>query len=379
MRTTCNIFLLLCLFACTQGSKNKEKDIKTYTVAWENISSPEVFFADIDTAYFIPLETNDSSQIGEISQLNISDKLVLSDRKTQSILQFSLDGHFLSAHEAIGNGPGEYVRIDGMYIDKNKDHILVLDAIQNKVLTYDANFKFIEEKHTPVPFGAMAFSMIEDSTFVYEEGIGTVKSDLKYCLFVQPPNGETRHFLPFEKTMSIHFSPRQSLFHVDDALVFVPTYNDTIYNVFEDRVEPRMRIDFGEQWVDEAFVYNQALGKDPMLFMQKLADQNFIYFFNLMENRTHIYMDFYCKGGAYASVIDKKDNSNTLVKFSDPDAQMKPLASHGDYFVFPLAQSEFARIADSNNYTFAGKASMVEINNKLNEESNPVLMFVKFK
>ena len=58
---------------------------------------------------------------------------------------------------------------------------------------------------------------------------------------------------------------------------------------------------------------------------------------------------------------------------------MKPLASHGDYYVFPISRTEFSKIADNNRYTFKGKSSMVDIDHRLNEESNPILIFIKFK
>lgn len=365
------------MLSCSQEKGNRGKPVKTYSITIDKTPYFD-FFALIDTAYFVVPETNDSSIIGEIGQLSICDQLILTDRKTNSVSLFDLNGRHLSTHEAIGNGPGEYVRIDGLCVNKSQNKLLILDAPQNKVLTYDSDFHFIEERHTPVPFGATTFSLLGDSTFVFEESIGVVKSDLKYCLFIQNTKGETSRFLPFEKTASVHFSPRQPLYYVNDTLVFVPTYNDTIYNVFENKVEPRMRLDFGAQWINENFVYNQALARDPLLFMQKLADQPFIYFFNMLENETHIYLDFYYKGEAYASVIDKRNGKNALVKFDTPDVQMKPLASYRDYYVFPIARAEFAEIA-GNNSTFRGKASMVDIDRGLNEESNPILMFIKFK
>lgn len=381
MKRFCNVLLLLLtlsVLSCNQEKEFKEKPAKTYSINVNKVSDTN-FFALIDTAHFVVLETNDSSIIGEIAQLSISDKFILTDRKTNSILQFDKKGQHLSTHEAVGNGPGEYIRVDGIHIDQSTDNLYILDATQNKILNYTHDFKFINEIHTPVPFGPTAFGMLKDGTFVFEESIGTVKSDLRYRLFIQNADGETRKFLPFEKTASVHFSPRQTLYYVNDTLLFVPTYSNTIYNVFNDRVVPRMQFDFGSQWIDEAFVYDSNINQNPMLFIQKLAEQDFIYFLNVSENETFIYTDYYYKGEAYASIINKKKESNTLVKFDAPDGQMKPLASHGDYYVFPISRTEFSKIADNNRYTFKGKSSMVDIDHRLNEESNPILMFIKFK
>ena len=98
-----------------------------------------------------------------------------------------------------------------------------------------------------------------------------------------------------------------------------------------------------------------------------------------MENSTHIYIDFYYKNDSYISIINKKDNKNTLIRLNkNNDFSIKPLSIYKDYFIIPVTTSESTKIIN-NNYKFKGKNKMFELNNKLQEENNPILMFVKFK
>lgn len=372
------LFLLLFLLSCSQQTQNNKEKVRTYNISLENISTSN-FFTNVDTAYFVVLETNNNSLIGEIGQLSISNKLILTDRQTNSIMQFDLKGNHISTNTKVGNGPGEYIRIDGLCIYEPKDYIMILDAMKNKVIVYDSNFNFIEERNTSVPFGPTAFSIFDYNTLVFEQSINSTQSDKKYNLFVNNKNGETTYLLPFNKTANTVFSPRITLYYTNDTLVYVPTYNNIVYNIFNNKIEPRLKFDFGDKWIKEDIVYNSSLGENPLKFIETLKDQDFVYFFNELENSTHIYIDFYYKNDSYISIINKKDNKNTLIRLNkNNDFSIKPLSIYKDYFIIPVTTSESTKIIN-NNYKFKGKNKMFELNNKLQEENNPILMFVKFK
>lgn len=88
MRTIDNILFILfalSLLSCNPKTKTTGKAVKTYSIALNGSPSSD-FYSQIDTAYFIVPETNDSSIIGEIGQAIVSDKLILTDRKTNKVL-----------------------------------------------------------------------------------------------------------------------------------------------------------------------------------------------------------------------------------------------------------------------------------------------------
>ena len=369
--------MLLLLVACSsQPSINS--NIKTISIHLEDKVEADVS-SIIDSAYFIVPETNDSSIIGTIGTMVITDRIILTDRQTNKIIQFKPNGDHIATIEKVGNGPGEYIRIDGLCTNSKNGNIIVLDAMKNKLITYDNNFKFINEEETPVTYGPTTFAIMDNDIFAFEQSINAIKTNMKYNIFIKSSDNTT-HLLPFNKTANTIFSPRIPLYNINDTLIYVPTYNDTIYNIFAEKAEARIHFNFGDKWINEDIVYNPAIDKNPILFMEKLKEHNFVYFFNELENSTHIYADFSYKGDEYILTYNKKNNKQILLRNNNKEIfSEKPIYILDDFFVFPISYSEYINMLHSENFLFKGKDNLLQIKEKVKEESNPILMFIKFK
>ena len=109
MRRFFYIFLFLCMIACGEDTKNGGNKI--------NIPAQGVdagicdIFTDISV---IPLETNDSSFIGSISKIELSDGkiYVLDKSSTKQVHIFDTVGNYISSIGNIGRGNGEYLNIE---------------------------------------------------------------------------------------------------------------------------------------------------------------------------------------------------------------------------------------------------------------------------
>lgn len=368
------------------GGCSKEQQssvVCSYLVDVDKAITSNLFEA-VDSVDFIQLETNNDNLISEIGQLAIYDNIVLSDRRTNQLLQFTLDGKHQSTLSNIGNGPSEYVRLDAFLVDKESGEIMILDAMQNKVIVYSKEGVFLREVNTPLPYGPGSFAKsTQNKCFVFEQSITSVMAESNYNLFVCSEDmSNPVKLLPFTQTSSVAFSPRTIFYYVNDTLVYVPTYQDTIYNVFEDRVEPRLRIDFGDKWVDDEYVYNPNIANDPFGFIEGLEKQRFVYFFNELENDTHIYADFHYQGIPYLYIHNKQTGIDQLLKARDKEGfelREKPLFASSDRFVIPITSSALKDILDDPSIKFKQKEELNEQFHTLDEESNPILMLVKFK
>lgn len=353
-------------------------NIKTISIRLEDKVEADIS-SIIDSAYFIVPETNDSSIIGTIGTMVITDRIILTDRQTNKIIQFKPNGDHIATIEKVGNGPGEYIRIDGLCTNPKNGNIIVLDAMKNKLITYDTDFNFISEEETPVPYGATTFAVMDNDIFAFEQSINTIKTNMKYNIFIKSANNTT-HLLPFKKTANTIFSPRIPLYNINDTLIYVPTYKDTIYNIFAEKAEARIHFNFGDKWINEEIVYNPVTDKNPILFMEKLKECNFVYFFNELENSTHIYADFSYKDDDYILTHNKINNKQILLKNNNKELfSEKPIYILNDFFVFPISYSEYINMLNSDTFSFNGKENMFQIKNKIKEESNSILMFIKFK
>lgn len=377
------VLVFVCMIFGGCSKEQRSSVVCSYQIDVDKAIVSNLFDA-VDSVDFIQLETNNDNLISEIGQLAISDNIVLSDRRTNQLLQFTLDGRHLSTLSNIGNGPGEYVRLDAFLVDKENGDIMILDAMQNKVIVYSKEGAFLREVNTPLPYGPGFFAKsAQNKYFVFEQSITSVMAESNYNLFVCSEDmSNPVKLLPFTKTSNVAFSPRTIFYYVNDTLVYVPTYQETIYNVFEDRVEPRLRIDFGDKWVDDEYVYNPNIANDPIGFVEGLEKQRFVYFFNELENDTHIYADFYYQGVPYLYIYNKQTGVYQLLKAREKEGfelRDKPLFALSDRFVIPITSSALKGILDDPSIKFNEKEALNQQFKALDEESNPILISVKFK
>lgn len=372
-------FCLLLFFSACSSQSLKDNIVKTLPIHLEDHVEADIA-SIIDSAYFVVPETNDSSIIGKIGTINITDRIILTDRMTNKIILFKLNGEHIATVDKVGNGPGEYIRIDGLCTNPKNGDIVILDAMKNKLITFDKNFNFINEQDTPVPFGATAFAIMDNNSFAFEQSINSIKTDLKYNLFIKSKDTSITHLLPFEKTANTVFSPRITFYYLNDTLIYVPTYNETIYNIFPEKAEARVRFDFGNKWVKEEFVYDPVIAENPITFMSMLKEQDFVCFFNEMENKTHLYADFSYKGNNYILTYNKTNGKQVILKKRNKEIlQEKPIYTFNDFFIVPVSYSECMDILNSDKFSFRGKEYLHKIKEQIKDESNPILMFIKFK
>lgn len=97
----------------------------------------------VDSLQYVPLETSDSSLIGAVDKLMVTDKgqiLILDKYVANALFQFDQNGQFIRKIGRRGLGEGEYVEIeDFSYID---DKVMLWDVLSKRLLEYDFNGDF---------------------------------------------------------------------------------------------------------------------------------------------------------------------------------------------------------------------------------------------
>lgn len=99
---------------------------------------------------YVPLETTKASLFGNIDRMEIyKDRIYLSDYfSAKGVLIFDLNGKFISKAGTNGNGPGEIISADMMFIDSYNDYIVIVDKMQNKLVYYSLLGEYVKE----IPF-----------------------------------------------------------------------------------------------------------------------------------------------------------------------------------------------------------------------------------
>jgi hypothetical protein len=213
------------------------------------INMSEIFSA----VEYIPLETGDNNLIGEINQIVIfKDRIYISDTyQTQSVFCYSMEGKFLYKLDKKGQGPDEYIKLNGIDIDRDKERLLIYSS-ENKILEYDMDGNFIESYK--IDIWANSFSCTGNNrTIFYGDYTTNTQYEKKQKtpnLFVMEKNKVIHTDLYFPSKINI--GALTSNFNCfsnngNGTVSLLDAYNDTIYHVTADSVKRAYYLDFGKK------------------------------------------------------------------------------------------------------------------------------------
>lgn len=99
-----------------------------------------------DTVSYIPLETSDSTLIGNVKKLIVwNGYYVVWDTMSESVFCFDAKGKLHSKIEKQGTGPEEYPRISDLTIDKKTGNIHIYSDVGQAIYEYSLHGEFIRK------------------------------------------------------------------------------------------------------------------------------------------------------------------------------------------------------------------------------------------
>ena len=76
----------------------------------------------VESVEYVPLETNDKCLIGELFSYDISKNYILvCCNQTKTVYLFKRDGSFVRQIGGLGQGPGEHLGVNDVFIDEDKN------------------------------------------------------------------------------------------------------------------------------------------------------------------------------------------------------------------------------------------------------------------
>lgn len=149
------IALLMTTCSCTQRKSSISPILdndKIVTIDIDQAQSEDMilFSSLLETPDVIVLETKNECIIRNIYALEVyNDKIYILDDKAYSLFVFNRDGSFLHKIGCRGNGPGEYIDLSDFSIDRARGIIYLWDEAADKAYKYDAKTgKFISSVQT---------------------------------------------------------------------------------------------------------------------------------------------------------------------------------------------------------------------------------------
>ena len=350
-----------------------------------DVANAEVFdgyFTDlIEDVYFLKLDTQDDALFQSVTNLFITDELVIVfDEQGQSVIIFDDEGAFQTKIYSPGDGPGQYQYLWKVAYDDVKGEVILSAA--GKILWFNTQGQFIKEKRVEFSFikdmasltgGRLAFHLGMNSSYSFKGQLVVMDStftDTK-VFFPLPEEAKSRNIINFYS----HFSNSKQPLSVN-------VFSHDISRVDEDTVYTEYRVNFGDDALPEDFI--ETYVDDPNLNAQAVRDikeqKGYLAIQGgaVQESGNHL-LFLYSKGKEYFYALFDKNNGNTLsipyqlkVRNRESGYVYFP-ATYNDYFVAGTGATLLSQVY--SNFKNIDEAPILE---EVQDEV-PFIWFIKFK
>ncbi|GHT67941.1 hypothetical protein AGMMS50239_32020 [Bacteroidia bacterium] len=358
----------------------------------------------IDSVVYVKLELTDESIIGNIEKVLVFENCIyVMDGQTSSLFMFDMEGNYLSKICKIGNGPGEYTRLDFFNIDVEKRHIVLTDLMSYWNIRYDMNGNYLSRKKIPVNtegFAPLAkeqyisFSNFRNNKRFFEQEYNLVYLDsLMQIQKAYFPYNSSVLYDPFVQFSIIPCGP---FYTYSNELYFHYKMKNEIYRVSPEGVSLKYKFNID----NNNFDYSRINKKNNL--MEYVNDGKYWTIYNVCETHDILFLSFsentYPKAFMcyYSKLSGKSINSSafTLSKFNFSGI---PIASSNEWFICELSVDnllDYKNFVDKVNNSFQEQGykgerdlflehpALIErkrLADKLTLDDNSVLMFYKLK
>ena len=384
---------LTSLTAACSGNKAIEKD------GMINVATPmqhlkQLCLEDIQSkeVSYVPLETTDSSLIGDRPYVRLLKDKILVASQSQPLKMFDAQtGKFISTVGMIGQGKGEYNLIDDMpvfWVDEKAERIMIKSSGQ-KILCFDSNGDFIENLTIPdeiivqsasqissggklyfhFPTGTSKISVYDWKTGQISETISryaeeTIQHDYQgipiiYCGYgnvATCPSCVIRQLK--NDQLFFHYREDPVIWNFEGNTYLKERFNDTIYVASENKLESRLIFDLGS-WHCPYEKRFDVDGCENRISIDYVLEGKKCLYFVFQTNYYYI-----GKTKNFYGVYDKQTHE---VKISDKES----ILDNNKNICIKKLQTA------TEDGTFLGLIPATEYNESANEEDNPVVVILK--
>ncbi len=279
-------------------------------------------FSSVD---FIKLETAKEGLLSWPAEIQIVDDYLIIFDGTRKIYVYTKDGKFVRQIGRFGRGPGEYVQLADVIVDKQNHLIEIYEDFTRRILVYDFNGKFLR---TNTGFVASSIGKDNKGNYLYfSEYYGLHGKDVKEPLdtevLLADAKGNTlstfkNDFIPWGKFQAA--ANASCIKEFGGELFFNPQRSCTIYKLADLSLKPCYQVDFGDKSVPKKYLSEgPELTQETYKTLQsqyiteitgfEQTDKNIHFKFHIGKV---IYHGFYNKEKAKSIVVSKSSFVNDL-------------------------------------------------------------------
>lgn len=362
----------LLILACQDMRKSNEKG----TIVFSQSSSNE-WLSKLD-CQFIPLETNDSCLVSNVSDVVFdSSRLYLIDGKSNLVFAFSLSGEFISQVGNVGSGPSEYQYPVNLHIDKTKQELIVADANTPKLVYYDLKtLKYKRQLRSDDYFTNCAWLPNGDIILASGSSYVTPKRERFYAQITDENLKRKQYVCPCSFDPQYRLAIGSVFYTFQDQVYLNLPFLHSVYQISETTCEETYAIELkGFQMPDQNWLKANAEEN----YFAALSHSDYVSAIQCQETNRYLYATFLVGGSKdYIAFYDKEQRSSMIysgydfIKETSLNGLSKVITTYNDTFV-----------ATINPDVLKEKGTTIEelaqLSQSLPAESNPILCLFTFK
>lgn len=409
MKKTC---LVLCLFGLIPFCSDKFK----YSV--DPISSNDsLIIIDVDLIQDVEtkclsdvfrcvkaviLEDTPESLIGTISKMSaINGFIILLDMNiSKTVFVFDDKGNFIRKIGSIGEGPGEYLNVYDFAYNPENSNLMLLDTWSQKIITYELH----TGKHTGTirlrgdidRFVRSYHIYYQDSTF-YTDAYFDFPSPRNYLLRRFSDKGilQLRHLRAdeYNRGWHNHLFVEKTVFYdfgVDEGLLFHQQFMDTIMMVKNKHIFPYAVLK-SDKFITDKNIKKNNKNREDYLFVNDVYGMNVIWgISNIVLHKDYLYFRYFDgeyrvsqilhqKSTGVTSKVNLKNDVLYKEEVREPAYQSYLYADDKGLYTFIDIKDFELLITHARDGLLSLPSEQIEKIIKLNEDSNPLILYYEYK
>lgn len=387
------LLVVILLFSCTTETKS---DLSVNEIELNAPYTESLLLSQISSSVsVVPLEAKAESLIGEISRIRVIDNriYILDTYIRPGLYVFDIDGTHLFSLNQDGRGPGEFTNVQDFDVVQDIDRIIVFDRTQRKYSWFDMDGNFIEDQLVEYVFES--FLYLGDDTHIYYHGYspsptGASLRDINlddlpdsYDNISVVQNGRVvNSFLPYE----IDFHRKRGGFLSDNfttydgRVFFQKTYDDFVYEVSAEEIQPFIKIKFGDSLDYESFFGSVETVPEVVQYMnqnQPAYNASNLHFFN----DSLLGMKFIHRG--WKTALVDLDSSAALIydnienDYNDFEIRKDPLTAFKNHFVYQSVSRFSPELVEGGTQCCMTVEAIANLRTITEDFDNPVLVLAE--
>lgn len=337
----------------------------------------------IDDCTAIALESSKDCMLNAIQKIKFLENLIIIQSENGVFSFDNQTGRFICSYGERGNGVGEYNRINTFYIDKANRSIQIVDGVRNQIISYNINGEYLS--HIKFPVSVLSLCSHVDllnrnelyaSNFIYND-----KNNLYSTIDLQKKDFDVFMQIPVQSNNTQEPFGQHSFYIKNDTLKALIPYSNIVY-VYENKsLIPWLHVDTQKDIITPD-AQKEIKNFGIFSYFNFLNQNKFVGFTDIFETSTRIVLGFY---NLQYFVVDKESWQGFLYENKQGKGELLSMpfvdikATYEDYYVGAVDAHRLKEWKISPKSTDEGLKSLLQIQDSISENANPVILFYKLK